>query len=94
MTQMGMRDLKEHMGQFVALLKKGKPVMLQYRGKPFAVVQGIGASKGVGSREENLLAALEKNGLVSGGSGHIRGKFKPLCMGGKNIGDIVIESRE
>jgi len=94
MTHMGMRDLKEHMGRFVALVKKGEPVTLRYRGKPFALVQVIERLKSVRSKEENHLLALEKKGLVSGGNGRVKKRFKPLRVGGKNISDIVIESRE
>lgn len=94
MTQIGMRDLKEHMGRFVFLLKRGKPVMLKYRGRPLAVVRSLAGRKTGLTKEEKHIAMLERKGLVSGGNGHVRGTVRPIKIGGKSISDLVIESRE
>lgn len=94
MVQMGMRELKENMGRFVTLLKKNQSVTLNYRGKPLAIVQALATKGTVSAKVRNLVAKLEKKGILSRGTGKVTGDFKPLDLGGKSISDYVIESRE
>lgn len=94
MTQLGMRELKENMGRFVATLRKKGALTLSYRGKPLAVVTMIDPSHPTPSNETKLLAKLQKEGLISGGSGQLSERTQPMLLGGRSISDIVLESRE
>ncbi len=95
MTQIGMRELKENMGRFVLLIKKGEKITLHYRGKPLALVSSLhNTSHSSLKKEEKLLAALEERGLITGGKGQLKLLAKPLKVRGKTISDLVIDSRE
>ncbi len=94
MTRMGMRELKENMGRFVSLIKKNETITLHYRGKPLATVHPIHAKETSSSAEQKLIADLERQGLISGGSGKGFKKIRPIKVKGKSISDIVIEDRE
>lgn len=94
MTQIGMRELKENMGLFVSLIKKGGKITLNYRGKPLALVSSLEKQKSPLGREEIIIASLEKTGLLQGGTGYLKKKSEPLKVDGETISDLVIQLRE
>lgn len=89
-----MRELKEHMGLFVSLIKKGEKIILNYRGRPLAMVSKLPYPHRTSSREENLLTKLEEKGLITGGKGRLKPGANPLKIGGKSLSNFVIDSRE
>lgn len=89
-----MRELKENMGRFVSLLKKGEKITLNYHGHPLAVVSSLKGGAYKSSKEKKLLETLEIKGMISGGSGQLKRWVSPLKIGGKNISDFVVDLRE
>ena len=89
-----MRELKENMGRFVFLIKKGEKITLNYRGKPFALVSCLQSLRPPLSKEEKFLAVLEQKGLITKGKKGPYRRIKPIKIGGKKMSDLVIESRE
>lgn len=92
MTQIGMRELKENMGYFVALIKKGEPVLLKYRGQSLAIVKSTKPNKK--SRGDRALTKLKAQGLIVGRSGKPLAKFVPVKTKGKPVSEMIIEDRE
>lgn len=94
MTSLGIRELKENLGYFVSLLKKGEAVTLKYRGKALAVVNSLVNRSTENADEQALIRQLEKENVINLSSGKVNAGVRPVKTRGRSIADIVIEARE
>ncbi len=91
MTHVGVKELKNQLSRYLALVKKGDEVIITERGKTIARI--VRES----SRKESLLQQLNPlttEGLISLPMKSIEKRgFQPIKLSGEPVSEMVIEDR-
>lgn len=94
MQMVGVRELKDHLTQYLSMIKKGENVVVTDRGNPIAILHSLDKTEITASPEEKL-ASLAKRGVVRLPSGNKKLDLttKAVSVKGKPLSEIVIEER-
>lgn len=89
MTNVGIRELKDHLSSYVKKVKKGGIITITERGKAVAEIVPMKEKN-----DEKKLADLVREGKISWGGGEKPGGLEnPPKIKGKTVSEIVIEDR-
>jgi prevent-host-death family protein len=95
MKTVGSRELKNRLGRYLALVRKGETIVVTDRGVPFAHVTPLISDEGKPNGLDLLLKRLEAEGHLRLAKGPFKCRaFKPIDTKGKPASQIVIEDRE
>lgn len=92
MKRVGSRELKNRLGRYLRLVRKGEALVITDRGRPFARVVPFDPSQEEESTLEQILARLEGEGNLRRGSGKFK-PFKPVRTKGKPLSKMILEDR-
>lgn len=85
--QVSIRDLKNHLSEYLRRVKKGERIIVTSHNIPLARLLPIPQSE-----DEDLQALLQMEGISWNGKKPKGGKVRPEIKG-KNVSDYVIEDR-
>ena len=91
----GIRDLKAHLSEYIERARNGEPVVVTDRGKPVVRLEAIKLRPGHEKLPAKMRALIESGQMVD--KGPPKGKLpKPLppIPGVKSLADLVIEERD
>ncbi|MDQ2680218.1 MAG: type II toxin-antitoxin system prevent-host-death family antitoxin [Candidatus Eremiobacteraeota bacterium] len=92
MATVGVRELKQHLSQYLARVRDGERLLVSDRGKVVALISPAGPAP-----EEELpqtLADLVREGKVTWGGGTVRGLDTPVRLtGGELISETILRDR-
>jgi len=95
MKTVGSRELKNRLGRYLGLVRKGETIIVTDRGVPFAHVAPLISGEGKSNGMDILLKRLEAEGHLRLAKGPFKRRpFKPIVTNGKPASQIVIEDRE
>jgi prevent-host-death family protein len=95
MKTVGSRELKNRLGRYLGLIRRGETVVVTDRGKPVAYMIPITAEEKKGESLEEVLNRLADEGhLRLAKDPSQRRTFEPIVTRGKPASQIVIEDRE
>lgn len=88
MIQAGVRNLKDHLSEYIRQVRRGERVVITDRGRPVAALVGL-------EQEEasEVAWALVHQGLGEWGGGKPQGLVNPPHVPGRRAEEIVIEDR-
>jgi prevent-host-death family protein len=89
MQQVGVRELKNRLSQYLRHVRAGEVVEVTERGR---LVAYLVPSRSAAAQDE--LQALIKQGLISWEGGKPTGLDRPVRVGGKPLSQMIIEDRE
>lgn len=91
MIAVGIKEIKNQLSRYLALVKEGEEILVTRRGKPVArIVRGWETA----TRLHDALRPLVEKGLVQLPTRALdRGIRKPLRLSGKPASEMVLESR-
>ena len=88
MLTTGIREMKAHLSDYLAKVRKGEPVTITDRGLKIAVVLPLN------TLEVNPhLSRLVEKGVILGSSGKPVGHSRPIKLKGKPISKTILEER-
>ncbi len=91
MIHVGIKDLKNGLSRYLALVKKGDELIITERGTPIARIIQEGTGKHSVRKQLNHLA---QEGLITMPSKSTEEEgFKPIKVDGKSVSEWVIEDR-
>lgn len=88
MTSVGIRQLKNHLSQYLRRVSAGERVVVTERGRPLAII-----APSIGTAGDRRVEALVRAGLAHWGGGKPRGARRPVRIRGRSIARTVIEGR-
>jgi len=88
MIQAGVRNLKDHLSEYLRRARRGERVVITDRGRPVAALVGL-------EREESAEVAwsLVRQGLGEWGGGKPHGLSHPPRVPGRRAEEVVVEDR-
>jgi antitoxin (DNA-binding transcriptional repressor) of toxin-antitoxin stability system len=87
MTTVGIREIKNRLGEYLRKAKAGERIVVTERGKPVAIITRPG-----GVAEERIEGMIRER-QASWGGGKPRGSRRPTKIKGRSVADAVIEDR-
>ena len=93
MKTVGSRELKNRLGRYLGLVRKGETIIVTDRGKAVARLIPQSSEPNAGGTMEAILEQLEKEGHLRRGSGKFK-PFKPIAKKGKPASRIILEERD
>jgi prevent-host-death family protein len=93
MKTVGSRELKNRLGRYLGLVRKGEALLLTDRGRPFARIVPLNSSQEGAPSLEEVLKQLEAEGNLRLGSGKFK-PFKPVRVKGKPLSKMILEDRD
>jgi prevent-host-death family protein len=95
MKTVGSRELKNRLGRYLGLVRRGETIIVTDRGKTVAQLIPPTFEEEKSDRVENLLRRLEAEGHLRRAKGKARaGAFNPIVTKGKPASRMVFEDRE
>ena len=95
MKTVGSRELKNRLGRYMGLVRKGETIIVTDRGKPLARLSPLTSEEGKPDGLHILLRRLEEEGHMRLAKGSFKRRaFKPIVTRGKPASQMVIEDRE
>lgn len=88
MTRAGVREMKNHLSEYLRRVRGGERVVITDRGKPIAALVSL---EHEGAQEEAW--DLVRRGLGDWGGGKPRGSTHPPRIRGRRAEEIVLEDR-
>ncbi len=93
MKTVGSRELKNRLGRYLGLVRRGETIVVTDRGETVAhLIPASPEPKDAVSREA-ILNQLEQEGHLRRGSGQFK-SFKPILKKGKPASRILLDERE
>jgi prevent-host-death family protein len=92
MRTVGSRELKNRLGRYLGLVRKGETIIVTDRGKTVAHLIPPSPKPGDTSSLEAILNQLEIEGHLRRGSGQFK-TFKPIPKKGRPASKILLEER-
>ena len=92
MKSVGSRELKNRLGRYLGLVRRGETIMVTDRGKTVAHLTPPRADQAPALNLDAVLTQLEKEGHLRRGSGCFK-PFKPIVKKGKPASRILLEER-
>jgi prevent-host-death family protein len=93
MKTIGSRELKNRLGRYLGMVRKGEAILVTDRGKPVARILPLSPSQEEGPSVDKILKQLEAEGHLRLGTGLFR-PFKPVRVKGKPLSRMILEDRE
>jgi prevent-host-death family protein len=89
MASVGVKQLKNHLSDYLSRVRNGERILITDRGRPIASLAAV-AQAGVAERAW----ALVRSGRASWEGGKPRGSDRPARLAGRrSVSDMVIEDR-
>lgn len=88
MTEAGVREVRDHLSEYLRRVREGEQVVITDRGRPVAVLSAV--SEGPATRSARAMVA---RGLASWGGGKPSGSRRPVAIPGRRAEEIVREDR-
>jgi len=93
MQTVGVRELKNRLTRYLALIKEGERVVVTHRGKPVAVLGPVEGLDGRKPSKAEQLAALARRGLITLPQGTPDLRTRPVAIRGEPISRTLIRDR-
>jgi prevent-host-death family protein len=90
-VEVGVRELKNRLTTYLKLVKADREVIVTERGKPIAILQGIGA--GTPRSLESRVAALAARGEVSAPECKLARRVSRVKVGGPPLSHAIVADR-
>jgi prevent-host-death family protein len=87
MASVGVRELKNRLSAFLRRAADGERITITDRGRAVAV---LGPAE---THEDEAIARMVREGLVSWGGGKPRGSSRPIKIKGRPLSETVLEDR-
>lgn len=87
MVTVGVRELKNRLSALLRRAADGERITITDRGRPLAV---LGPAE---PQEDDVVAAMVREGLASWGGGKPRGSARPVKIKGRPISETILEDR-
>jgi len=95
MKTVGSRELKNRLGRYLGLVRRGETIIVTARGKTVAHLSPPSSEAERPDSFDHLLRRLEAEGHLRLAKGPFKRRvFKPIVTRGKPASQIVIEDRE
>lgn len=92
MVTVGSRELKNRLGKYLGLVRKGQTLEITDRGKRVGLL--VPAEDSGDSEHAKLLARLHAKPGIRWGSGRLTTNFKPAKLKpGKTLSEMILEDR-
>jgi len=88
MTVVGIRELKNRLGEYLKRVRTGERLVVIERGEPVAII-----SPPAVTRVDRRIEAAVREGVVRWGGGKPRGTRRPPRIKGRSVAQAVIEDR-
>jgi prevent-host-death family protein len=90
-VEVGVRELKNRLTTYLKLARADRDVIVTERGKPVAVIQGVGAST---SRSvESRIAALAARGELTAPEHRLAPRVRRVTVAGRPLSEAIIAER-
>jgi prevent-host-death family protein len=87
----GVRELKNHLTAYLKLAKADRDVIVTERGKPVAVIQGLGST--TARSLESRIASLAARGEVAAPESALRRRVPRARIGGRPLSETIVADR-
>lgn len=92
MQKVGSRELKNRLGRYLQMVRRGKTLIITDRGKPIAKVSPPDDDAQPEPTLMEVLKRLDAEGKIRLAKGRI-GKFRAVPSRGKSASEMIIEDR-
>jgi len=86
--EVGIRDLRDHLGAYMARVRDGESFVILDRGRPLAHLSPARTP------EEAAVARLAREGFLSWGGGKPEGLANPPAVKDGTVADLVVRMRQ
>jgi prevent-host-death family protein len=93
MKTVGCRELKNRLGRYLGLVRKGETIVVTDRGKTVAHIVPPSPKQGDADGLEETLKQLEAEGHLRLGTRPFK-RFKPIQIKGKPVSQVILEDRD
>jgi prevent-host-death family protein len=93
MKTVGSRELKNRLGRYLGLVRKGETIVVTDHGKTVAHIVPPNPEQEDTNGLEEILKRLEAEGHLSLGTRPFK-RFKPIQIKGKPVSQIILEDRD
>jgi prevent-host-death family protein len=93
MKTVGCRELKNRLGRYLGLVRKGETIIVTDRGKTVARILPPSPEQDDSDGVDEILKQLEAEGHLRLGTGRFK-PFKPVSVKGKPLSRMILEDRE
>jgi prevent-host-death family protein len=93
MKKVGSRELKNRLGRYLGLVRRGETIIVTDRGKTVAHLVPPAPEREVHVDLEEILKKLEIEGHLRRGNGHFK-PFDPIPKKGKPASRIILDERD
>lgn len=93
MQTVGVRELKNRLTRYLALIKEGERVIVTDRGRPVAVLGPVEGHDGRKPSKAHRAAVLARRGLITLPQGSPDLRTRPVAIRGEPISRTVIRDR-
>jgi len=92
MVTVGSRELKNRLGKYLGMVRKGETIQITDRGQNVGLL--VPAEDSADSERAKLMARLRAKGGIRWGSGRLTTNFKPIKLKpGKTLSEMILEDR-
>jgi prevent-host-death family protein len=92
MRTVGSRELKNRLGRYLGMVRRGETILVTDRGKPVACLAPTESNRSKQSSVMDVLRRLEAEGQLKLGTRPFR-PFKPVRTKGKPASQMILEDR-
>jgi prevent-host-death family protein len=93
MTTVGSRELKNRLGRYLGLVRKGETIIVTDRGKPVARLLPPEPEQAKAKSISDVLKQLEAEGHLRLGTKPFK-RIKPIRVKGKPMSQMILEDRD
>ena len=93
MKTVGCRELKNRLGRYLGLVRRGETIIVTDRGKTVARILPPSPADEEPPDLEQILQQLEAEGHLRRGTGRFK-HFKPIPVKGKPLSRMILEDRD
>lgn len=93
MTAVGVKELKDHLSEYLQRVRRGEAILITDRGSPVAVLHAAGNAESRTDVEDRIWGLVRDGKLLWGGGKPEGNPRPPRVRGKKTVADRVIEDR-
>jgi prevent-host-death family protein len=93
MRTVGSRELKNRLGRYLGLVRRGETIIVTDRGKPVARMVPPNPEEAEANGLDEILKQLEAEGHLRLGTRPFK-RFKPIRIKGKPASQMILEDRD
>lgn len=93
MKTVGSRELKNRLGRYLGMVRRGETVLVTGRGKVFARIEPTEPESAKDAGVMEVLRRLEAEGHLKLGTRPFK-RFKPIRLKGKPLSQMILEDRD